>query len=251
MQSRCRQVTARAGMLGLSLACAAGIAPAVSEAPAMQPIVLELYTSEGCSSCPPAEVQAARLATRTDLLVLAYHVDYWDDLGWRDRFSLVAATARQRQWAQANDSPQVFTPQLIVDGRQSLLGSDGAALASALLTARERHAANVPRPFTATIAGGHLRIDAPDTPLASTLDLYAISFLPQATTPIPRGENAGRTINEVNVVRSVSRLAAVTRGGAHLLIDCSAFPADASRLALLLQNPGTGAVNAALTLKLR
>jgi len=241
----------RAVILGMSLSCSAGIANSASEAPAARPIVLELYTSEGCSSCPPAEGLAAQLATRADLLVLAFHVDYWDELGWRDRFSLAAASTRQRQWALANENQEVFTPQLIVDGRKSLLGSDAAAVATALRSARERNAARAARPFTATIASGRLRIDAAVSALPGTLDLYAVAYLPQATTQIPRGENAGRTIKEVNVVRSVSRLATLTQGGAHLQIACSDFPPDATRLALLLQDPATGAVNAAQTLSLR
>lgn len=241
----------RAAIVGWSLGCGAAIASSAREAPAARPIVLELYTSEGCSSCPPAEVLAAQLATRADLLVLAFHVDYWDELGWRDRFSLPAATARQRQWAHANAAQEVYTPQLIVDGRQSLLGSDAAALAAVLRTAREHNDAAAARPFTATIAGGRLRIDAPGSVLPGALDLYAVSYLPQASTRIPRGENAGRTLSEVNVVRSVSRLATLTQSGAHLQIACSDFPADASRLALLLQDPASGAVNAARTLNLR
>ena len=251
MRGRRGNTRSRAAWVGWSLACTAGLANSAVVAPAASPIVLELYTSEGCSSCPPAEVQAARLATRADVLVLAFHVDYWDELGWRDRFSLAAATNRQRHWAQANANQQVFTPQLIVDGRQSLLGSDAAAIANALGAAREHRATIAARPFTATISAGRLHVDAPDSALPGPLDLYVVSYRPQATTQIPRGENAGRTVNEVNVVRSVSRLASVPRSGAHLQLDCSTFPADASRLALLLQDPGTGALNAAQTLSLR
>lgn len=249
MHRRCYSIT-RATLVAWSLSCGASIAMGASEAPPIRPMVLELYTSEGCSSCPPAEALAAELASRADLLVLAFHVDYWDDLGWHDRFSLASATARQRQWARAHASWGVFTPQLIVDGGQSLVGSDAAAVSAALRLARARMAAPASRPFTARVSGAQLLIDVPRTTQQGLFDLYAVSYLPRATTRIARGENAGRTISEVNAVRSVSRLATVTEQGSQLHIALSTFPADASKVAVLLQESGSGSVRAALALDL-
>src|SRR5581483_3518730 len=100
---------------GALLTCVASAAPPRS--------VLELFTSQGCSSCPPADALAGRLSTDPGLLVLSFHVDYWDDLGWKDSFSSQQSTDRQYQYARALRQQTVFTPQLIVNGRRSLVGS--------------------------------------------------------------------------------------------------------------------------------
>lgn len=244
-------------MLAWLLGCGAAIVTAIGATANTRPIVLELYTSEGCSSCPPAEALAVRLAPRSELLVLAFHVDYWDDLGWRDRFSLPAATARQRHWAQGNNTWEVFTPQLIVDGRQSLIGSDAAGVAAAVQAAQARVAPGAPQAFTAVVSAGQLLIDAAATSVhamaqpSGNLALYAITYLPQATTQVPRGENAGRTLVEANAVRSITKLGALASGGTHLKLAISSFPADASRVAVLLQDERTGAIAGAQALALR
>src|SRR6202051_3057339 len=94
----------------------------------LRPAVLELYTSEGCSSCPPAEAHVGELAQRPDVLALAFHVDYWDDLGWRDRFGLPESVQRQRIYARSLGLSSVYTPQSIIDGRADIVGSDAPAI---------------------------------------------------------------------------------------------------------------------------
>ena len=113
------------------LAVAIGIlAPTLAAAqPAARPVVGELFTSEGCSSCPPADAKVAELArTRPDLLLLTFHVTYWNYLGWRDPYSLDAATQRQRRYVALGVSSEVYTPALIVDGKLDVVGSDAAAV---------------------------------------------------------------------------------------------------------------------------
>src|SRR6202161_4883122 len=102
---------------GLALLLSASIAAAQS-----RPTVVELYTSEGCNSCPPAEAQIGKLAKHDDIIALAFHVDYWDDLGWRDRFGLPEAVVRQRQYAHTLHLPSIYTPQLVIDGQRDLVG---------------------------------------------------------------------------------------------------------------------------------
>ena len=97
--------------------------------PATRPVVGELFTSEGCSSCPPADAKVAELArTRPDLLLLAFHVTYWNNLGWHDPYSFDAATQRQRRYVALGVSPEVYTPALIVDGKLDVVGSDTVAV---------------------------------------------------------------------------------------------------------------------------
>ena len=112
-----------AGAIGL-------LAPTLATAqPSPRPVVGELFTSEGCSSCPPADAIVAELArTRPDLLLLTFHVTYWNSLGWRDPYSFDDATRRQRRYVALGVSPEVYTPALIVDGRLDAVGSDGASV---------------------------------------------------------------------------------------------------------------------------
>src|SRR5260370_33697118 len=94
-----------------------------------RPVVVELFTSQGCSSCPPADAYVGKLSARSDVLALSFHVDYWDDLGWRDRFALAQSVETQNIYARNLRRPAVYTPQLVVDGRDDSVGSDGKAVA--------------------------------------------------------------------------------------------------------------------------
>lgn len=117
-----------------------------------RPVVLELYTSEGCSSCPPAEVMVNELAQRHDVLPLTFHVDYWDSLGWRDRYSLASATERQRVYARTMRRSSVYTPQVIIDGSRDIIGSQRSTVMQAISGQRDGV------PITVSIRGGTIRI---------------------------------------------------------------------------------------------
>ena len=173
----------------------AAAAPAQAAGPLL---VVELFTSQGCSSCPPADALLSELA-RSDatLLPLGLHVTYWDRLGWKDPYSLPAATERQRRYGMQLGLSNVYTPQMVIGGLREAVGSDRSAVRTALVKARQ-DAASVPLTLAADAAG--LRVQAGPGTGAATL--YLVGFDPAHTTPVRAGENGGRTLTEVNVVRS-------------------------------------------------
>jgi hypothetical protein len=117
-------------LVGVALCCAL----AAHAQP--RPVVVELFTSQGCSSCPPADAYLGQLSRHSDVLALAFHVDYWDDLGWRDRFALPQAAERQNVYARNLHRSSLYTPQLVVDGRFDSLGH-AEAVARALSERRD------------------------------------------------------------------------------------------------------------------
>lgn len=181
------------------------LAPALAAAQSVaRPVVGELFTSEGCSSCPPADAKVAELVrTRPDLLLLTFHVTYWNYLGWRDPYSLDGATQRQRRYVALGVSPEVYTPAFIVDGKFDAVGSDGPAvdhtLRQAALSQQTEAPVDVQRgPDGLTVSVGAGNGNA-------TLLLIGYDRLHQ--TAVGRGENGGRTLTEANIVRSISVLA--------------------------------------------
>jgi hypothetical protein len=203
---------------------------------ASRPTVIELYTSEGCSSCPPAEMQLEVLAKRPDLLPLAFPVDYWDELGWRDRFSMKEATQRQKDAAQTLDLSTVGTPQWIVDGRTALFGASHGDVERALKSRGTDLAVDITR------QGPELIVHAAAPPASQQYDVYAIGYLPKAVTAIGRGENAGRTLTEVNVVRYIRKIGTSSDAAREWRLPLDKLPKDAERVAVLLQVPASGAI---------
>jgi hypothetical protein len=147
-----------------------------------RPVVLELFTSEGCSSCPPAEVIVNELAQRPNVLPLSFHVDYWDDLGWRDRYSLASATARQRVYARTLRRSSVYTPQAVIDGSRDIVGSQRAAVMEAVSGRREGVATSV------SVSGGTIQIHVGAGSDAATADVLLVICVRQ-----PRPSVAART----------------------------------------------------------
>ena len=208
-----------------------------------RPVVLELFTSQGCSSCPPADALLGALAERPDVVALSWHVDYWDHIGWTDRFALPEATARQRDYARALKSGRLYTPQLVVDGRLDVVGSDRARIMP--LVARRPAATSI----AATIgpAGLSVRVGAG----AGEGDVAVVPFLKQARTPVGRGENSGRTLTESHLARGIVRLGRWTGAAMEFTVPASRIAPDATHVALLVQAPGGGAFLAAAIMDLR
>lgn len=186
--------------------------PALARAPGAVAVV-ELFTSEGCSSCPPADAALADLASERDVYALSFHVDYWDDLGWPDRFASADNTARQQAYARTFGARGVYTPQMVVGGREQFVGSDrdraDAAIARALGSAPV-----VPLTLQARRTGADtLAIDytSSGAPAGATLDVAVVE---RATSSVVRaGENSGRTLKHTNVVRTFTVVPLASPGG--------------------------------------
>jgi hypothetical protein len=206
--------------------------------------VVELFTSEGCSSCPPAELYTAELARRADVLVLTYHVKYWDDLGWADRFGLPEATQRQRAYSQVLRESSVFTPQTVIDGRRSFVGSDRNAIGRELSVPRDGP------PIALTLRDGVLTVGLRASHAASG-DVLLVAYRSSAVTSIGRGENSGRTINEVNIVRSIRALGRWEGQDGEYRVRIDSLPQDATDVAVLVQSRGQASIIGAAALTLR
>ena len=173
-------------------------------APGGRPIVVELFTSEGCSSCPPADALLVELAGRSDVLALSFHVDYWDRLGWKDPFSSPAATQRQQRYADLLGLATVYTPQIVVDGKWQAVGSDRADVKHALDLARRKHREV---PVTLVLDHGQAHIKLGPGGDAASAAVLLIGFDLRHVTAVKRGENGGRTLVHVDVVRGIEEMA--------------------------------------------
>ena len=162
------------------------------------PTVVELYTSQGCSSCPPADAMLHDLAKRDDVIALALHVDYWDYLGWQDSFGRPENTLRQHAYARAANATTVYTPQMVIGGVAHVVGSRPMQVMNALdEMGREAN----PVEGSLTRAGNTLRINA-NSRTRGDYVIQLVRFSPKETVDIRRGENAGRTISYANIVKS-------------------------------------------------
>jgi hypothetical protein len=181
-----------------SLGLAAALIPATASA-ADRPVVVELFTSQGCSSCPPANAYLNELTKdRRDVLPLAFHVTYWDRLGWKDPFSLEAATDRQDRYGHRFGDGS-YTPEIVIDGASSHVGSDRAEVGPAIEQAKQK--SETAAAISVAKDGGALVIEVGAGKGRGRVLL--IGFDHDHQTAIRRGENNGRTLQESNVVRSI------------------------------------------------
>jgi hypothetical protein len=206
---------------------ALGQVPAVA-ADAQHPTVVELFQSQGCSSCPPANANVLAIANRPDVLALSWQVTYWDDLGWKDTFGRPAFTARQWDYARAFHRANVATPEVVVNGRDDVVGAERGAL-EALIRRADRGD-----------AGPSIRLVGREAVVAGAGDgvVVLVRYDPNIVqVPIGRGENAGRTLPHKNVVREVADLGA-WRGGARAFTLPAPSRLGLKTAILVQQGPG-------------
>ncbi len=205
--------------------------------PSRGPSVVELYTSQGCSSCPPADHVLGELAALPNVIALAFHVDYWDSIGWRDAYSIPNAAARQYRYVQTLGLSSAFTPQAVVDGRSSFIGSDKKRIMNALAEPAEERV-----PVTIEVSAGELTVSVPERQGHKNYQVFVAAYLPQASTLVGRGENTGKTLQEFNIVRQFRSIGTWSGRAAVFQASVDSFPSDASRVAVLLQRDGQGPI---------
>lgn len=211
------------------------------------PVVVELFTSQGCSSCPPADKFLGELAQRADVLALAFHVDYWNYIGWTDPFASKLATQRQRDYSQRLALRYVYTPQMVVNGVAEGVGAEPEIINPLIKAAA---ADGAPRAITMLGRAGNGRltvhIDA-GTP-REPASIWLVGFDREHTTRVLHGENEGRTLKDYQVVRSFQEIGTWNGAAVDLDIAGNAVSGDGS-VAVLVQLRGTGRIIGAATLK--
>jgi hypothetical protein len=185
--------------LGLFACMIGSVAPAEEHAHVAPKAIVELFTSQGCSSCVSADAYFAELAKRGDIVALSLHVDYWDYLGWKDTLADPANTQRQRDYAAVRGSPRVYTPQIVLNGRSDFVGSDRAAIDAAV-----DHSA-LPVPVVMRHGDGTVEIEVAARPIRTMwpATIRLVLLTSETEVLITRGENAGSTIEYYNVVRAM------------------------------------------------
>lgn len=209
-----------------------------------QVVVVELYTSQGCSSCPPADELFEKLAERRDVVALALHVDYWDYIGWKDSFAKPQFTARQKAYAIAAGHRTLYTPQMVVQGEDHVVGYRPMEVTELIRQHLDRQAkATVKLSLQGRVLT--VSVDAPAGPIGPVV-VQLVRFRPSQTVAIHRGENAGKTILYANVVTEWSRLADWD-GSAPATLSAP-VEGDAS-VAVILQVPNHGPILAAAAIR--
>lgn len=183
------------------------------------PVVVELFTSEGCSSCPPADallrkLEASQPVANAEIIVLGEHVDYWNYIGWTDRFSSKQFTDRQQQYANRFNLDSAYTPQMVIDGRVELNGADEAQAKKSIARAAKDATVNV------AASGGYaepdsakLNVQVSASPDIKDAEVFVALTESGLQTQVKKGENDGRTLNHTGVVRSLVKIGEMRRGG--------------------------------------
>jgi len=197
--------------------------------------VVELFTSQGCSSCPKADAMFSELGRREDLIALAWHVDYWDYIGWPDTFADPENSERQRAYAQSWGSSRIYTPQLVVNGAKGVVGSREKDVASAI----DEAALHVQ--VALNLNGDALEVSVGPQSGGTEAVVWLITFKDHAAVVIERGENAGRTVDYAQIVTGKQMLGMWdAAAGTHLKLPLSELTADGSNGAVILVQSDKG-----------
>ncbi len=233
---RC-QAIGFAGLLLLAL----GMPPATAEQQRL--VVIELFTAQGCSACPPADAYLGELAQRDDILALGFHVDYWDFIGWSDPYADPVFTRRQKIYAERLHIPYVFTPQIVVDGIMQGSGSNRGTVAHYISVAAETEKPWVDIDLTHS-ADGQVRVRLPEMNYPGEAEVFLVRYDKERQTKITRGENVGRDLRNYNIVRQFQPIATWRGKALDLTIPLRHEGEEESitTYAVIMQEPTTGRI---------
>ncbi|GLQ12198.1 hypothetical protein GCM10007913_41310 [Devosia yakushimensis] len=197
--------------------------------------VVELFTSQGCAQCPPADALLTSLAEEGDVIALAYHVDYWDYVGWEDTFGKADYSDRQRAYAKSWGSSRIYTPQMVVNGDKGVVGSRRSEVHGALDTA------SLPLDVAITKQGDMLKIAVPPDANYSDAVVWLVTYLDRADVAIDKGENAGKTMVYTQVVTGRQALGMWENDtGADLKLPLPEMLAENTGMAVIVQQENNG-----------
>ena len=186
--------------VALSLAVVASTMMASAIASAEPRAVIELFTSQGCSSCPPADKLAGELARDPSLIVMSLPIDYWDYLGWKDTLALPGHTNRQRAYSRTRGDREVYTPQIVVNGVAQVIGSDKSAIDGAIAETHKQPS-TLSLPVSLSVAGDQISVNVPAAKDSAKGEIWLCPISRTVSVEIGRGENSGHTITYHNVLR--------------------------------------------------
>jgi hypothetical protein len=223
----------------------AGTAPNAGSSEARRPILLELFTSEGCSSCPPADrlletFDRTQPVSGADLIVLSEHVDYWNRLGWTDPYSSPLFSERQQEYVRRLHLDGPYPPQLVIDGQTDVVGNDERGVRAAILKAEARPKTAIS--LRAERAGTEVKVSLAVGDGMRQADLYLALADDPAQSHVTRGENSGRTLRHVAVVRSLVRIGTLPARGAfakELTLPLKNENSESWRVVAFLQDSGS------------
>lgn len=231
----------RPGLLTF-LMCMAATGPAVAQqgAPAAASVI-ELFTSQGCSSCPAADALMKSYVVRPGLIALSLSVDYWDHLGWKDTLASPKHTARQKAYAKALGTGNVYTPQMVINGAAQAIGSHQGNIDKALAeTARKLDASRVA--VAARLEGKRVVVEIGSVGPSVPATVWLAVVAPQMDVEIKRGENRGRRITYHNVVRDISPVGMWSGKAIRIDLPASALMRETDRCAVILQADDGGRI---------
>jgi hypothetical protein len=204
------------------------------------PVVVELFTSQGCSTCPPADAYLGELASRPGVLALAFHVDYWNYIGWTDPFASKAATDRQRGYAKHLGLRYVYTPQMVINGTTESVGSGREAIAQLIADAAADKTPRVGVSVTRG-TGGQIVVHIDAGQASEPATIWLVGFDREHATQVPRGENEGRVLRDYQVVRTLKELGTWSGAALDLTLAEDAATGDGG-VGVLVQLKGTGRI---------
>ena len=210
--------------------------------------VIELFTSEGCSSCPSADAVIAKIEKESidkPVYILAYHVDYWNRLGWKDAFSSATYSARQSKYANWLNLSSVYTPQVVVNGKTEFVGSQEGTLRNAIRTNLQKAAKGDLSLTNLRTADGHISLQYHTDAAAANNNLLLALVQKNATTIVKAGENDGRTLSHVQIVSNIQNIPLSNKTGNASILLPNNFSAQKYEVIAFVQNARTGEITAA------